>query len=195
MRTHVIRDSFEARRFLAQGLWWQRVRPPTRDTVRDVLAWAKELASGGQPLPPLGFIADIGHVALGDEWEGRSGREGAAVPNLPINTVRTYEDHVLGKVYADWSFARGCDALRRYDKGRDQWRGLAYLLGQFRERAKYDGVEMSVGVLATLLEIPPEELLAEGYDSMREHGPHELLEPLYQSLIEASRRTPEVLGA
>ena len=26
--------------------------------------------------------------------------------------VRTYEDHVLGKVYADWSFARASDAMR-----------------------------------------------------------------------------------
>lgn len=194
MRTHIIRDSFDARRFLAQGLWWQRVHAPTAATVRTVLGWVKEMASVGQPLPPIGFVADLGHVAFGEDWDGRSGREGVSVPNLPINVVRTYEDHVLGKVYADWSFARGCDALRQYSRGRDQARGLAYLLGQFRERAKYDGVEMSLGVINTLLEVPPEELLAEGYDSMRTEGPHELLAPLYESLIQASRRTAEVLG-
>src|SRR5262249_33875749 len=146
------------------------------------------------PLPPIGFVADLGHVAFGEDWEGRSGREGVSVPNLPINVVRTYEDHVLGKIYADWTFARGCDALRQYPKGRDQARGLAYMLGQFRERARFDGVEMSVGVINTLLEVPPEELLSEGYDSMREDGPHDLLTDLYESLIRSSRSTAEVLG-
>ena len=194
MRTHIIRDSSDARRFLVQGLWWQRVLPPTAATVRAVLGWAKELAAGGQPLPPIGFVADLGHVAFGEDWESKSGREGVAVPNLPMNVVRTYEDHVLGKIYADWTFARGCDALRQYPKGRDQGRGLAYLMGQFHERARYDGVEMSLGVLTALLEVPVEELLAEGYEAMRAEGPHDLLPELYDSLIQASRRTAEVLG-
>jgi hypothetical protein len=194
MKTHILRDSFEARRLIVGGLWWQRVLPPTPATVRPVLAWAKEAASGGQALPPVGFIADLGHVALGEDWESRSGREPVNVPNLPINIVRTYEDHVLGKIYADWTFSRASDALRRYPKGRDQARGLAYFLGQFRERARFDGVEMSLGVLNTLLEEPPEQLLMEGWESLRQDGPHELLPVLYESLIQASRRTAEVLG-
>jgi hypothetical protein len=195
VKTHTIRDSFGARRFLAQGLWWQRVLPPTASTVRTVLIWAKELAGGGEPLPPIGFIADLGHVTYGEDWDSKPGRESTmTVPNLPINLVRTYEDHVLGKIYADWTFGRACDALRQYGKGRDQARGLAYFFEQFRKRARYDGVEMSLGVLNTLLEVPPEELLAEGYESMRNDGAHELLARLYESLIQASRRTAEVLG-
>lgn len=180
---------------MLQGLWWQRVLSPNAATVRTLLTWAKELASGGQPLPPPGFIADLGHVAFGEDWDHRQNRDtGAIVPNLPINLVRTYEDHVLGKIYADWTFGRASDALRLYSKGREQARGLAYLVGAFRDRAKYDGVEMSVGVINNLLEVPPEELLSEGYESMRVDGPHELLLELYGSLIQAARRTPEVLG-
>jgi hypothetical protein len=194
MAIHVIRSSAEARRFLTQGLWWQRVLAPTAATVRDSLAWIKEAAAGGQPIPPSGFVADIGHLAFGEEMEGRSGRDGPAVPNLPINLLRTYEDHVLGKVFADWTFARGSDALRRYPKGRGQARGLAYLLEQVRGRARFDAVELSPGVLNALLDAPPEEALAEGYESMRSDGPHPLLAPLYESLIQASRRTAEVLG-
>ncbi len=195
MKTHIIRDSFDARRLLVQGLWWQRVLQPTAATVRTVLSWAKEAASGGQALPPIVFVGDLGHVALGEEWELRSGKEPLAVPNLPINLVRTYEDHVLGKIYADWTFARASDALRRYPRGRDQARGLAYFLGQFRERAKYDGVEISLGVLNTLLDTPPDEILTEGWESLRQEGVHPLLSELYGSLIEASRRTAEVLGS
>jgi hypothetical protein len=193
-QTHIIRDSFDARRFLAQGLWWQRVLPPRKDDVRLVLTWAKELASGGQPLPPVGFVADLGHVTLGEDWEMRSGREQVSVPNLPMNLVRTYEDHVLGKIYADYTFTRASDALRHYPRGRDQARGLAYFIGQFRERARFGGVELPVGVINTLLETPPEEVLAEGYESMRQEGPHPLLPGLYESLIQASRSTAEVLA-
>ena len=68
---------------------------------------------------------DLGHNALGEEWELRTAREPVQVPNLPMNLIRTYEDHVLGKMYADWTFGRGSDALRRYAKGREQaaaWR-------------------------------------------------------------------------
>ena len=32
---------------------------------------------------------------------------------LPSSLLRTYEDHVLGKLYADWTFSRAGDALRR----------------------------------------------------------------------------------
>lgn len=194
MKTHLIRDSDEARRFLTQGLWWQRVLPPAAATTRAALAWAKELASAGQPLPPPGFLADLGHVSLGEDWEMRSSRDGLSVPHLPINLVRTYEDHVLGKIYADWTFTRASEALRRYARGRDQARGLAYFVGQFRERSGFDGVELPVGVLNTLLELPAEEVLAEGYESLRLDGPHPLLATLYESLIQAARRTSEVLG-
>src|SRR5262249_49740138 len=86
---HIIRDSFDARPFLAQALGWRRVLPPRKDEARLVLTWAKELASGGQPLPPVGFVADLGHVTLGEDWEMRSGREQVSVPNLPMNLVRT----------------------------------------------------------------------------------------------------------
>src|SRR6202041_553718 len=108
-----------------------------------------------------GFVADLGHVAFGEDWESRSGREVISVPNLPINLISTYEDHVLGKIYADWTFSRASDALRHYAKGRDQARGLAFLLGQFHDRAGFDGVELSVGVINTLLDLPAEEVLAE----------------------------------
>lgn len=196
MKKHIIRDSVEARRLIAQGLWFQRVKQPHANNVRDLLLWSKEIASGGDPLPPVGFVADVGHVALGEEWELRAAREPLQVPNLPMNLIRTYEDHVLGKIYADWTFGRASDALRRYAKERrEQARGLAYFFTQFHQRAKYDYLEVSLGVLNALLETPPDELLTEGWESLRQDGPHELLLRLYESLIDAARRTPEVLDA
>ena len=152
MTRYELRDSEEARRFLLQGLWWQRVLPPRADRVRSALEWALEIASSGQDLPPIGFLADLGHVAFGQDQDADSVRE--EPPSLlPITLLRTYEDHVLGKFYADWTFGRAGDALRRY-KGRDQARGLAYLFQQFARRSGFHGVRLSPGVIKAALETP-----------------------------------------
>jgi hypothetical protein len=188
-----LRDSAEARTFLLQGLWWQRAVPVTAVTVRPALEWALEAASGGQPLPPVGFLADLGHVALGLDLESRGSRNAVVAPSLPIHLLRTYEDHVLGKVYADWTFTEASDALRRY-AGRDQARGLAFLLNQFRERSGLSGVELSPGVIKAALEVSPEDALTEGWESLRREGVQWPLAELYEDLITAARRTPEMLG-
>jgi hypothetical protein len=195
--TYEIRDLDEARQVVAQGLWLQRVRPPTFALVRPVLRWALEVASAGQPLPPVGFLADVGHAALGADWEAKSGREAAQVPGLPPTLLRTYEDHVLGKLYADGTFARAGDALRSYQgpsQDRDQARGLAFLVEQFRSRADFAGVELSPGVIKALLEGTPQEALQEGWESLGRDGLHPVLLELYESLIAAVRRCAEVLA-
>lgn len=188
-----LRDSDEARRFLLQGLWWQRVTPPRPAIVREALEWALEIVSGGQELPPLGFLADVGHIAFGQDHEAPSDRDALAVPSLPITLLRTYEDHVLGKLYADWTFGRAGDALRRY-KGRDRARGLAFLLRQFAGRSGFHGVRLSPGVIKSILEISPEEAHTQGFESLARDGLQDALPSQYEMLIAASRRTAEVLG-
>jgi hypothetical protein len=195
MNSYELRDLDDARRFLLQGLWWQRVVPPTAATVRTALEWAMELASEGHPLPPPGFVADVGHVAFGTDWESRN-RNTMSVPALPMQLLRTYEDHVLGKIYADWSFSRASDAMRQPKyQGRDRAKLLAFFVDRFRDRAGFMGVEFSPGVIKTALEAPPEEVLNQGFESLRNDGPQELLAELYESLIAASRRTAEVVGS
>jgi hypothetical protein len=193
MQPIVLRDTTDARRFLVQGLWWQRVLQPSASTVRSALEWAMEAAAGGQPLPPPGFIADVGHVAFGEDWDARGRRDAAAAPNLPANLLSTYEDHVLGKFFADWTFSNASDALKRYE-GRNRARGLAFVLNQFRERSGFGGVVFSPGVIKAALESPPEEVLLQGHDSLKREGPDDLLLEMYTDLIEAARRTAEVLG-
>jgi len=200
MRTKEIRDPDEVRTFLTQGLWLQRVvAPPTAATVQPALTWALEVLARGQPLPPVGFVADLGHVALGLDWEGKAGRPRAPVPNVPADLLPTYEDHVLGKLYADWTFARAGEALRRYKEGRARARGLAFVLEQFHGRALRSDpallpwVEFSPAIVQSLLEYPPDELLRQGYESLQKEGPHADLLDLYRSLIAAARRMAEVL--
>jgi hypothetical protein len=194
MSRYELRDSDEARRFLLQGLWWQRVTPPRPSNVRPTLNWALEIASSGQELPPPGFLADLGHAAFGQDHDAPPGRDALAVPALPINLLRTYEDHVLGKFYADWTFGRASDALRGY-QGRDQARGLAFLFERFAQRSGFHGVRLSPGIIKTVLEMPPDEAHTQGWESLGREGLQAALTPQYEMLIAAARRTAEVLGA
>src|SRR6476661_7911709 len=193
MNVVILRDPDEVQRFLLQGLWLQRAVPPTAATVRHVLEWALEVAAGGQPLPPVGVVADLGHAAFGADRDTRAPREPVVIPGLPPALMRTYEDHVLGKVYADWSFERASDAMRRFH-GRDRARGLAYVIKQFRDRGGYGGVEMSPGIIRSLLDAPPDDLLRRGWESLSTYGPLPLLIDLYEQLIATARRMAEVLA-
>jgi hypothetical protein len=196
-RVHELRDLDEARLVLVQGLWLQRVCTPTAALVRPVLRLALEVAAAGQPLPPVGFIADVAHASLGADGEAKSARHVVQLPGLPLALLRTYEDHVLGKLYADWTFARAGDALRSYrgeTQERDRARGLTFLLEQFRARAEFAGMELSPAVIKALLEGAEREALQEGWDSLERDGLHPLLQELYESLIAAARHTAEVLA-
>jgi vWA domain found in the FtsH ternary systems/N-terminal helical region fused to the FtsH ternary system vWA domain len=191
MATHELRDPDEARRYLLQSLWLQRVLPPRPATVAAAIEWALELIGGGEPLPPLGFVADVGHAIF--QTEVGQGKEHLHVPGWPEGLARTYEDYVLGKLYADSSFERAGDALRHY-RGRDQARGLAFLVTQFRQRAGFGGVHLSPAIIKAQRERPADEVLAEGWDSFSADGPMPLLVALYEELVTQVRHSAGVLG-
>lgn len=193
MNVVILRDSDEAQRFLLQSLWLQRAIPPSPSTIKQILEWMLEIAASGQPLLPSGVVADFGHAAFGVNRESRAANEFRTIPGLPATLMRTYEDHLLGKLYADWSFERASDALRRF-AGRDRAIGLAYTIRQFRDRGNFGGVEMSPGIIRTLLEGQPDDLLRRGWDSLSSPGPMALLIETYEELIGLARSTAEVLA-
>src|SRR3954452_2075774 len=164
-----LRDLDAARRFVTERLWLQRAVKPSAATVRPALEWAMEIASAGHPLPPVGFVADVGHVALGADAEHRA-KEPLHVPGWPPHLGRQYEDHVLGKLYADWTFERASDALRKY-KDRDRVKGLAYVVNQLRDRSGFGGVLLPPAVIRGLLTSNPDDVLGLGWDSLMRDGP------------------------
>lgn len=188
-----LRDLGAARRFVTQGLWLQRAVTPAGANVKEALEWAMEIASGGHPLPPVGFVADIGTIAFGADGSHRS-KEPLPVPGWPPNLGRMYEDHLLGKLSADWTFERASDALRRY-QGKDRVKGLAYVVNQIRGRAGLRGVLLPPAVIRGLLAANnPNEILAPAWDELMRDGPDPLLVSLYEELVAAARRMAEVLG-
>jgi hypothetical protein len=108
--------------------------------------------------------------------------------------LRGYEDHVLGKIFADATFDRAADALRRY-QGRDQARGLAFTISRFQERAGFGGVVLNPAALKTLLRLTPDKVLQEGWQSCQHEGVLPALVRGYEDLIAAVRPMAEMLGA
>ncbi len=184
-----LRDLDEARRYLLQGLWLGRIAPQA-NTLGPTLDWANAILGNGDPLPPIGFVADLGQIALGLD-AGRQDRP--PPPGWPAALADNYLHHVLGKFYADPSFERAAHALARYAPA-DRPRGLAFILRQFRERAGLGGVEISNAVVRGLRQANPNDLLAEGFASLAQDGAHPLLKEQTEALVSAARRLPDVLG-
>ena len=186
-----VRDLDAARRHVVEGLWLQRAVRPSAATVRPALEWAMEVVSGGHPLPPVGFVADVGNVAFGADVEHRS-KEPLPVPGWPPALARTYEDHVLGKLYADWMFERAGDALRKYT-GKDRIKGLSYILNQIRDRAGIGGVMLPPAVIRGLMTANPDDVLSGGWDGLMRDGPSPLQVRQYEELAAIGRRMTDIL--
>jgi hypothetical protein len=187
-----LRDPDRARRFVTQSLWLARVVRPSAATVGPAVEWALAIADSGDPLSPVGFVADLVNLLLGTD-RGSDARSGAvAETHLPPGLVRRYEDFVLGKLYVDRSVERAGDALRRL-RGRELARGVAYVVGRVRDRARLGGVLLSPAVLKSLAEAPADETLARGWESL-ERGIDPLLPALYEDLIVGARLTADSLG-
>jgi hypothetical protein len=100
----------------------------------------------------------------------------------------------LGKLYADWTFERASDALKRIEVQK-QPLGLAYIVRQIRERGDFGGVELSPGIIRGLLTgAKPEENLRRGWESLSQTGPMPLLIEHYEQIIAGARRMAEFLA-
>ncbi len=188
-----LRDQDAARRFVAEGLWLQRAVRPSAATVRPALEWALEIANEGHPLPPVAFVSDLGHVALGADVDHRP-KEPLHVPGWPPALARQYEDHVLGKLYADRAFERAGDAVRALAGGA-RTRGVAFLVNQVRARSGGGGVFLPPAVVRALLAANPDDVLARAWDGLIQSGPSDLTVRLVTELATAGRRMSDVLEA
>ncbi len=186
-----LREQADARRFVLQSLWRQRILPVRARGVAEVLDHAFAAAAEGDPLPPPGFLADVAHMVFHASTGVAS--ETVFIPHWSGGPARAYEDQVLGKLFADSAFERAGDALRQYAPA-DRSRGLAFLVQQMRTRVGFPGVLLSPAVLKTLRDLPPQQLLAEGWDSLQSDGPMPVLTQLHDGLVSAMRGAAELIG-
>lgn len=190
-----LRDPDEARQFLLQSVWLQRrMVPPHPANLRIFLEWALEIASLGKPLPPIGFVADLGVEAFDMAVGEQRSPQQAAVIGLSSPLARAYEDQALGKITSDWSFDRAKDALKSYAPGRDRTRGLAFVVNQIRSHCPFDAVFLSPSIIRSLIDSSPEETLKLGLESIHNDGLMPYLVQCYESIIAAARRSAVVLA-
>jgi hypothetical protein len=187
-----LRDLDEARAFVTQGLWLQRLATPAKESVAPALEWALAAAASDQCVPAVGFVSDLGHALL-SVAAGQKLTAPLAIPGFPPGLARAYEDYVLGKIAADFSLERAVDALRRYQR-LDQGRGLAFVLQQMQQRSGFQMVTLSPAVLKGLQRESPERTLKEGWDSLLRDGLMPELVTCYESLVQVARQTAEFLG-
>ena len=192
MKIVELRDLEDAKRYVAESLHFARAVPLTAPIVKDTLGYALAIVSNGEPLVPLGFIADFSHAIFGSSASGRR-TELPPVPGWPVVSTRTYEDFVLGKITADWSIERAADALRRYPPD-DRPRGLGYSIRQIRDRAGLGGAELSPAVIRGLMAMTFDDVMQVGRTSFAESAPHPLILEHYAEMTSAFRRLPELLG-
>jgi hypothetical protein len=187
-----LRELDEARAFVTQGLWLQRLAAPVKEHVAQALEWALAAAASEQCVPAIGFISDLGQALL-SVATGQKLAASLAIPGLAPGLARAYEDHVLGKIAADFSLERAADALRRYPRP-EQARGLAFVLQQMQQRAGFQMVTLSPAVLKSLLRDGPDRVLKEGWESLLRDGLMPELVTCYESLVQVARQTAEFLG-
>ncbi len=192
MILHELRDLTEARNYVLQGLWVQHICKPSNTTVKPILEIALEFLASGEPAPPIGVLADLAHLVFGSDPSLQQ-KEPLLLAGWPADLSRNYEDHFLGKLYADWSFERATEALRRYSL-KDRPRGLLYVWQRMRERGKLGGFECSAAVVRSMLNLKPQDLLNEGAELILANGVLPIFQTQYQELIHAARRLNEVLG-
>jgi hypothetical protein len=152
------------------------------------------MSSAGAALPPLGFFADVGCVALGSLLPGAPAEEADAGIGLEPGLAREYEDYVLGRLHADLSFQRAADAILGY-QGRDRSRAVAFLLTQMSERCGLPGATISPATLKRLLEEPAADVLLEARQSIREAGLLPELTAQYEQLAASIRATGDLVSA
>jgi hypothetical protein len=184
----------DERNYLLRGLHLQRAGPVLAQPIQSILEAALEIAADGQPLPPIGFVADL-RAVLGQQGSLTPARESHRPETLAPGVLRAYEDHVVARLFADPAIERAGNAWRGF-QGRDKARGLAFILRQLQEQVPLGGLAVAVSphVVRKLLRESPEEVLASGAAALAAGGASAEWTKLYEDLIAAFRRAGQLLG-
>lgn len=185
-------NSAEARQFLLASLNLLRIGGLKPDRVRPTLQWARTIVSDGQPLPLLGLVGDLGQMATAGESTTSEAGDGSLNAEWS-SAMRSYEDHVLAKFFADRHFERASDIVRTLRNGL-QDRGVAYLINQFRKHCDIGGVLLSPSVIKALLDLPPREVVSMAQSAWTADD-HAMLRQQLLALVAACRRRADVLSA
>ena len=190
MSVFEIRDPIAARKYVASGLCLMRGGKLGGEAVYSALVWAHRMASDGNPLPAVGFLADVGRSAISSERDRTSRGE---LLGIDSTITRRYDDYVIGKLRSDLSFEKAADAAAYY-QDEDREKAIVYLISRIAERAKIGGAMLSPAVTKSLLKIDPDEVLREAWENVEQDGFGDQLLNHWRRLIAQIRNTGDLLS-
>jgi hypothetical protein len=190
-----IRDRAVAERWLAGGLCLMRLGHPTASELNAASPWLLAALSEMAALPPPGVVTDVGRLLLG------GGFELTAAPPLPSSDVRLraavrgYEDQILGRLAADPRLEAATDAVAKLPPSL-QPAAVALVVAHLVERLHFQaGAAISPGLARRLAARPAEEVLRQGFDTLREST--EIVSQLaegYEELTRAAHKARALLA-
>lgn len=181
----------KARLTLLQGLCRQTVPPYGIRAVRAALTWCDAVLAAGSPLPPAGFVADLGCTVLAGDVE--LSPQVCAIDSAvwPAAQRRCYDDYVVAKLYADPAFAKAVTAISGYTDD-EKPRALAYLTGALQNCIGFGGMILPRQAVRELLALDDDSLSSQL--SQASGQPMEAVLPeLYEELVNAARGATAVI--
>jgi hypothetical protein len=186
--TTELRDRDAAEAWLCGGMCLARVGGHSTAELEAAAPWiATTLAESGH-LPPAGVIADLGRLVTGQSLEASRAPAATADPRLAA-ALRAYEEHVLGRIVTDSHLEALGDAVAKLAPDLRR-QAIAVLAGNILDRAGFKGgVSVSAATARRVLARPPGELIALGYEHLRQPAVTERLASGYEELVKAARAT------
>ena len=113
-RRHVSEARENVDEWVASGLTLQRGAAPSAELIERVRPWLEATLEALALLPPVGVVADLARLLAREPFDIAKS-EPVAEPKLRA-ALDAYEEHVLGRLAADFRLENARDALLRLDE-------------------------------------------------------------------------------
>lgn len=189
--TSFLRDHEAAKRWVCASLVLQRGANIDAEKIKQSIPWVESAIGEVSPVPPLGMIGDIGRILSRGQYDlSESFRPGHEHLHLAL---QGYEEHFLGKIFANWKLDPIRDALARLNIS-DRPDAIAIFISQIVTRL--GGVEfpaISIGVIRDVIHWPPEDIFEYGFNAIRDDDEtvYELVD-VYQSITSSAKRVNKI---
>lgn len=187
-------ESDAASEYLLASYHFQLLQETNSKQIADIFRLVFEVVSSEDATPPVGFLADLSCILLGQFTFNLNNRK--ELPFWPLSEMRAYEDYVLGKLLTDWTIERISDAIKQYEK-EDQAKAIAFVFRQLWNRLNLNGVEISPAIPRGFLKETPSSLYERGLtyiQTQKNHATQTLILKQYSELIAAFRRSADLFA-
>tara|TARA_R110002096_G_scaffold42143_2_gene113521 strand:- start:45646 stop:47121 length:1476 start_codon:yes stop_codon:yes gene_type:complete len=192
LSTAQFRDRKLAIQWIAAGHSLTRLPQGSGANSGGMPMWIPDLLAEHGSLPPVGVVTDIGQL-----FAGRSLRETAPLPAVSPrlrSALRSYEDHVLGRLGASPVFETIRDTYCSLSPEL-QGRATTILIQRFLGRIGFEsGASVSLGLVRNLVRAPKEETMHSGLEALSESGiVVDAIAEAFEELTQKARRCSALL--